>query len=36
MGAALLGFQPTERYGGLVVDGALLAGALAALALSWR
>jgi 4-hydroxybenzoate polyprenyltransferase len=33
MGAALLGFRPSERYGALVVDGALLAGALAALAL---
>jgi 4-hydroxybenzoate polyprenyltransferase len=33
MGAALLGFRPTERYGALFVDGALLAGAL--LALAW-
>jgi 4-hydroxybenzoate polyprenyltransferase len=33
MGAAVLGFRPTERYGGLVVDGALLIGAL--LALGW-
>jgi hypothetical protein len=33
MAGALLGFRPTERYGALVVDGALLAGALAALAL---
>jgi 4-hydroxybenzoate polyprenyltransferase len=33
MGAAVLGFRPSERYGALVVDGALLAGALAALAL---
>jgi len=33
MGAAVLGFRPTERYGALVVDGALLAGAL--LALAW-
>ena len=33
MGAALLGYQPGERYGALVVDGALLAGALAALGL---
>src|SRR5262245_17529119 len=32
MGAAVLGFRPTERYGALVVDGALLAGSLAALA----
>jgi 4-hydroxybenzoate polyprenyltransferase len=32
MGAALLGFRPSERYGALAVDGALLAGALAALA----
>jgi hypothetical protein len=31
MGAALLGFRPTERYGALCVDGALLAGALVAL-----
>ncbi len=31
MGAALLGFRPTERYGALFVDGALLAGALVAL-----
>ena len=31
--AALLGFRPGERYGLAVVDGALLAGALAALAL---
>jgi hypothetical protein len=33
MGAAVLGFRPSERYGALVVDGALLAGALAALGL---
>jgi 4-hydroxybenzoate polyprenyltransferase len=33
MGAAVLGFRPSERYGALVVDGALLGGALAALAL---
>ena len=33
MGAALLGFRPTERYGALYVDGALLLGAL--LALAW-
>ena len=33
IGAALLGFRPTERYGALFVDGALLAGAL--LALAW-
>jgi 4-hydroxybenzoate polyprenyltransferase len=32
MGAAALGFRPTERYGALVVDGALLVGSLAALA----
>jgi 4-hydroxybenzoate polyprenyltransferase len=34
MCAAVLGFRPTERYGGLVVDGALLVGSLAALAVS--
>jgi len=34
MGVALAGFRPSERYGGLVVDGALLVGAVAALALS--
>jgi 4-hydroxybenzoate polyprenyltransferase len=34
MGAALAGFRPSERYGALVVDGALLAGALAALGLA--
>lgn len=33
MGAAVLGFRPSERYGALVVDGALLAGAFAALGL---
>jgi hypothetical protein len=33
MAAAVLGFRPTERYGALCVDGALLAGAL--LALAW-
>jgi 4-hydroxybenzoate polyprenyltransferase len=33
MGAAVLGFRPTERYGALVVDGALLVGSL--LALGW-
>ena len=33
MAAAVLGFRPTERYGALYVDGALLAGAL--LALAW-
>jgi 4-hydroxybenzoate polyprenyltransferase len=33
MGLAVAGYRPTERYGGLVVDGALLVGALAALAL---
>ena len=33
MGAAVLGFRPSERYGALVVDGALLAGA--AIALAW-
>ena len=32
MAAAVAGFRPSERYGALVVDGALLAGALAALA----
>jgi hypothetical protein len=32
MGAAAAAFRPSERYGALVVDGALLAGALAALA----
>jgi 4-hydroxybenzoate polyprenyltransferase len=31
MAAAVAGFRPSERYGALVVDGALLAGALAAL-----
>jgi hypothetical protein len=31
MGAALVGFRPSERYGAFAVDGALLAGALAAL-----
>ena len=31
MGAAVLGFRPSERYGGLAVDGALLAGAALAL-----
>jgi 4-hydroxybenzoate polyprenyltransferase len=36
MGAAVLGFRPSERYGALVVDGALLAGALAALGLGAR
>ena len=34
MGAAVLGFRPSERYGALVVDGALLVGSLAALAAS--
>jgi 4-hydroxybenzoate polyprenyltransferase len=34
MGAAVLGFRPGERYGALVVDGALLAGAFGALALA--
>ena len=34
MGAAVLGFRPSERYGALVVDGALLVGSLAALAMS--
>jgi 4-hydroxybenzoate polyprenyltransferase len=33
MGVALLGFRPSERYGAGVVDGALLVGAL--LALAW-
>jgi len=33
MSGALLGFRPTERYGALAVDGALLVGAL--LALAW-
>ena len=33
MGAAVLGFRPSERYGALVVDGALLFGSL--LALAW-
>lgn len=33
MAAAVLGFRPSERYGALCVDGALLAGAL--LALVW-
>ena len=33
MCAAVLGFRPTERYGGVVVDGALLLGSL--LALGW-
>jgi len=33
MGAAVLGFRPSERYGALVVDGALLVGSL--LALGW-
>lgn len=32
MGIAVVGFRPGERYGAAVVDGALLAGALAALA----
>jgi hypothetical protein len=32
MGLAVAGFRPGERYGGIVVDGALLAGALLALA----
>jgi len=32
MSAAVLGFRPSERYGALVVDGALLVGSLAALA----
>lgn len=32
MAAAVAGFRPTERYGGLVVDGALLVGSLLALA----
>jgi len=31
MGVAAVGFRPSERYGGFVVDGALLAGALLAL-----
>jgi hypothetical protein len=31
MAAAALRFRPSERYGALVVDGALLAGALVAL-----
>ncbi len=30
MGLAVAGFRPTERCGGLVVDGALLVGAFAA------
>ena len=34
MAAALARFRDTESYGMVVVDGALLAGALAALALS--
>jgi 4-hydroxybenzoate polyprenyltransferase len=33
LGAAVLGFRPSERYGAFVVDGALLAGA--AVALAW-
>jgi 4-hydroxybenzoate polyprenyltransferase len=33
MGAAVLGFRPSERYGALVVDGALLVGSV--LALAW-
>lgn len=32
MAAAVLGYRPSERYGALVVDGALVAGSLAALA----
>ena len=34
MGSAVAAFRPGERYGGLVVDGALLVGALPALALA--
>ena len=34
LGAAVVGFRPSERYGALVVDGALLAGSLVTLALS--
>jgi 4-hydroxybenzoate polyprenyltransferase len=34
MGAAVLGFRPSERYGAGVVDGALLVGSLVALAAS--
>jgi hypothetical protein len=34
MGVAVLGFRPSERYGALVVDGALLVGSLAALTAS--
>jgi len=33
MAPVVMGFRPSERYSGLVVDGALTAGALAALAL---
>jgi 4-hydroxybenzoate polyprenyltransferase len=33
MGAAVAAFRPSERYGAIVVDGALLVGAIAALAL---
>lgn len=34
MGLAVAGFRPSERYGGLVVDGALLAGAALSLLLA--
>jgi hypothetical protein len=34
MGAAVWGFRPSERYGALAVDGALLLGALLALSLA--